>query len=284
MKTTIVLVVGDVRTGTTLITSLLGRYSDVFAAGELHHFKQYREGTYKHQVCECGSSFQLCPLWSRVAKNGADAPSKFELPKSVSGKVLLLLQEALSFTWVLRQQAQWRLATEQTLRLYEHLSKASGRKVIVDSSKWPERAVAIFNYVSDVRIIWMRRDARAVIASKIKRGGISFTLAMLSTLWTSFKIRILLGQVPDGNVLQIRYEELAGAMESTLSRTAVWLRLADDAACVANATALAHQLGGSPRKLSSEHVVRLDDSWKSYYLSASRVKRFVASLVARIER
>jgi hypothetical protein len=78
-KPKVLYLAGAHRSGTTLLTGVLGCYPGIFAAGELHEiWANLLEG----RPCGCGRSLQSCPVWrpvlGEILDGSAQAPSEPE--------------------------------------------------------------------------------------------------------------------------------------------------------------------------------------------------------------
>ena len=62
---------GSGRSGSTLVTTVLGQLPGFFAAGELRYL--WRRGILENRPCGCGSPVADCPLWARVRADLTDA-------------------------------------------------------------------------------------------------------------------------------------------------------------------------------------------------------------------
>src|SRR3954453_12253516 len=74
----VVLVAGSGRSGSTLLTQLLGSLPDTFAVGELRYL--WERGVVEHRLCGCGASLPDCPLWQQILDRtfDGDVPSNVD--------------------------------------------------------------------------------------------------------------------------------------------------------------------------------------------------------------
>src|SRR4051794_41104491 len=84
-KQRVIYLVGAPRSGTTLLTSLLGEVSGVFAAAETRMLWRHLEA----RRCGCGSQARECPIWSQVLNHvqrvtGANPADVVKLQRSAT--------------------------------------------------------------------------------------------------------------------------------------------------------------------------------------------------------
>ena len=69
----VVYIVGWGRSGSTLLTAILGELDGAFAAGELRML--WGRGAIGRRLCGCGRVIPECPIWSQVLERLDDAPA-----------------------------------------------------------------------------------------------------------------------------------------------------------------------------------------------------------------
>lgn len=162
-------VAGDGRSGTTLMSRILGAYPGCIAIGELYDiWAKMIEGK---TLCGCGARFADCSFWNAVlheAFGGADQidPTEFFVLRSsvqAPKHLPLLLYPGLRSSAFSRRMVQYREILE---RLYLAIQTVSGCDVIVDSSKLAAYAVVLSESPAiDLSFIHMLRDSRACVYS-----------------------------------------------------------------------------------------------------------------------
>src|SRR5690606_36893435 len=72
-KKTIIYIMSDVRSGSTLLENILSNSPDIVSVGELHHLDSHlnkgKWGVTWDWKCSCGSEFSDCSFWSTVLEN-----------------------------------------------------------------------------------------------------------------------------------------------------------------------------------------------------------------------
>jgi Sulfotransferase family len=158
----VVYIVGAARSGSTLLTSLLGEFPGFFAAAEtrlLWHGLERRR-------CGCGREALDCAVWTQAIR-GATSRSRLD-PRAVLG-----LQGRTTRLWhlpatLLRSGSSKRLATYADVMsgLYAGLVSATGARVIVDSSKNASEALLLRRIpFVEAHLVHLVRDPRAVVFS-----------------------------------------------------------------------------------------------------------------------
>ncbi len=192
----IVYLLGMARSGSTVLDIALGNHPEMLAVGELENLPG--AGWSKGELCACGSPGDRCAFWSEVrrawnARLGRDdvagylaLQERFTRPRRFHPVPAHLRREAHAPSEAFRSFA------DGTRALYEAIADISGRRIIVDSSKYPPRAYALALIRGlDVRFVHLVRDGRAVAWSLAKAyrkdvaAGIPTDMAPISTLWSS---------------------------------------------------------------------------------------------------
>lgn len=163
---TVVHITGLWRSGSTILDIILGGHDSVEGVGELRHLAL---GWIDGLTCACGEPVRDCPFWAEVharwrRRVGGDKTER-----------LIMLQDQFERTralptllagGVVRRSAAFKEYGELAGALYAAVSEVGGRRIIVDSSKYPGRALALARMPHvDFRIVHLVRDGRAVIWS-----------------------------------------------------------------------------------------------------------------------
>lgn len=170
----VIFVSGKGRSGSTVLSMVLGELDGVVAGGELRFL--WRRGIIENRRCGCGRSFGDCPVWSEVAAHLVGDPG------SVVGEVgPVAAAHDRIFRWssvprllagkrAVRGWDDLRLWGTAAGRLYREVASATGAGVIVDSSKWPVDP-GMLGLVPGIRPIAVQlvRDPRAVAWSWQRR-------------------------------------------------------------------------------------------------------------------
>jgi len=273
-------VAGPGRSGSTLLTDVLGQLEGWTNVGELMFLWRNRtEGSLRS--CGCGALLVDCPFWAAIA---AAAPRALDLDPEV---VDLIYGSRATSRWpglVWRERrhdrafAAWRSALDE---LYGAIAEVSGCHVVIDSSKQPGPGyVATATSVGEVSLLQMTRDPRAVVTSWLApkasedfpeerlfamRPSRSTFDWMAQSTATSLVLR---RRVAAGRSRRLAYEDFAAAPLLEVEGIAGWM---GDAGVGLPFTAPStvviaptHSIAGNPDRLgTSERTIVGDERWRT---------------------
>jgi len=155
---------GDGRSGSTLLDSILSNIDNSISVGECHRFwTRFYEN---ESLCGCSDKIGNCTLWSMVDTELKDQfdwydPSEFE-------KRVREIQYYRNFKRIpsLLSTDEWLHFSEVVTTFYTAISNISEKKVIIDSSKsvsWAYMLQQLGDF--DVRIIHLERNLTSVANS-----------------------------------------------------------------------------------------------------------------------
>ena len=270
---------GASRSGSTLLSMLLGEIDGVVAVGELRYV--WSRGFLQNRLCGCGSPFRECGFWLAVVEEtygSFDRVPVQELKRlHFSTTEIWNLPELLSP--IRRPAFQERLqdlATHLSL-LCSAIQRVSGADTIIDSSKLPSYCY-VLSRMPDVnfRLLHMVRDSRAVAYSfmrKKRKPDIYWTEAymlrfspMQSAIdWDLLNVAaemLRIGRVPYGF---LRYEDLVRHPRESIKEALPWLPeqatafLDDDKLKLGTN----HTVAGNPIRMSKGGLeIRPDIEWR----------------------
>lgn len=273
-------VAGLGRSGSTLLSLMLGQTPGFHAMGEVVHL--WKRGLRENGPCACGQAFLSCPFWTAVGKEAFGGWNQVDVDAILAAQSAVERDRYLPL--LLRPRLITRFAmdlasyTDTLGRLYRAVQVVSGATVLVDSGKHVA-SVFVLRHVSsvDLRLVHLVRDSRGVAHSwtKLKRrsivgeseymarwhpgqsaGRYLFYNALLHALKMAGQRQAL-----------IRYEDLVADPEPVLGRA---VQLCDvggrgfgfldgrDAQLVEN-----HQVGGNPMRFRTGRVSLVaDETWR----------------------
>jgi hypothetical protein len=224
---------GSWRSGSTLLTRVLGSVPGHFAAGELRYL--WTRGVIGNELCGCGRPSSDCELWQAVGERAFGSWKAFDVDRVVR------LQETIDRPRVL---LPWMLAGTgphgDAIReyrsllgtLYGALRDVTGADVIVDSSKNPLYAMLLGRSPGvSLRIVHLIRDSRGVAYSarkKVVRPEIKdgqtfmprYSVTRAGLLWDAYNVLFATLALQGVPVSRLRYESLMedpeGAIEGIL--------------------------------------------------------------------
>ncbi len=294
-KCTVIFVMSDVRSGSTLLENILSKSDETVSVGEMallkNHILRTGPGAKWNWNCSCGSPVTQCTFWT----NALDyiSISKPEFQTAVTWNYRSKKLFAGSFYPPLIKNKLTKLNTRKVNKdaiatnqhIYRNIFRNSGKKFIVDSSKDPVQAY--LTYINrpadfDVKIISLSRDLRAIAASKSKWSVVNQKKQKSLGKWltNSLFYKKICAEVTrlanPGDVITLTYESLAQQTQDQLDAIVRVCGLtpykAPDYMMVEND----HTIAGTPQRFTKRPIT-YDSSWKSVYL-----KKPVLSLFGKI--
>jgi len=232
-------VLGVYRSGTTLLSNLMGQLDGFFCVGELRAI--WRELGLDTARCGCGLPLGACETWQRILGSAYGGMAE---ARKLAPQMLRWQQEALreSHTWqrvpaLIRRRelgsvgVAARCYADGMFDLYRAIASVTGARVIVDSSKEPTDA-ALIRLLPDMSTYFAHivRDPRGTVFSSMRarfgaeepqrsswaRSGYAAMSWMAGNV-SAAAVRRVHG--PKRSLL-IRYEDLVEMPEHTLGRIA----------------------------------------------------------------
>jgi len=282
---TVLLIGGTGRSGSTLLDRLLGELPGFVAVGELRYL--WTETLAENRLCGCGARFLACPFWSEVGTQAfggwdrVDVEEAAVLQHSVARHrhvPFLLAQNAAParYAGLLARYHGMLQATYRAIHL------ASGASVIVDSTKDAAHAFVLRRMPdTDVRVVHLVRDSRGVASSwaKVvpspevvdrKQYMPRFSPLVTGLRWDAYNIMVeSLGWfgIPR---LFLRYEQLMEDPSGALARIAAFAGHPVDARALNVVEAgrarlgIHHTVAGNPMRMTAGPIhVRADEAWRT---------------------
>ncbi len=257
--TRVLFVAGSGRSGSTLVTNLLGQVEGVFAAGELRYL--WQRGAIEDRPCGCGRRFTQCPVWSGVMQQ-VDAD-----PRAVVHALgrRLRMRRLPAMLWRRRVQAHPAISA---------LYAALGDGLVVDSSKLPPYGLLVDGLPGvQTRVLHLVRDPRATAFSWRRKRGLDGPgddrlmsrppVAKAALLWLVWNATTALLWRRSGRYLRVRYEDLVAAPATVMRRIASFAGVPGvvfDGSTVHLAPT--HAVAGNPSRHRTGDVrVVADDEW-----------------------
>jgi hypothetical protein len=275
----VVFIVGTGRSGSTVVSKVLGSTPGFFAGGEVRYI--WERGLLEGRVCSCGEPIDACPVWHRVldeAFEGRDIDVERIARLARAAVRIRALPELL---WRGRRNGLDDDTREYLAildRLYAAVSRVTG-SVLVDSSKLPAYAYLLDRIPSlDLRVLHLVRDPRASAFSwteSAQRHGTrvetdpmdTFPPAKSAALWDLWNgVTLGLWSRTD-RYLRVRYEDFVAHPRATAAQIVAFAGgAADQLPFVDDHTArieLDHLVAGNPnRSTTGLLTVREDDEWR----------------------
>lgn len=228
----VVYIMGIARSGSTILEILLSHGRGVFGAGEITSLIE--DGFLENKLCSCGRLCHDCEVWGlvleRLDMNRAELEAWASLQHKVDWHDGFLRQ--LTGVLPLKDKARYK---ELNRKLLQAITEVTGAAVVVDSSKYAGRGLALARIVeTDVKVICLTRSPAGLMASFQKPNkeeqrpkGVLATTVYYMTVATLLRIAtMILGR---DKVLQVSYESFLEDPQATLRLIESWagIELAD---------------------------------------------------------
>lgn len=234
----VVYIAGAARSGSTVLDTILGNAQGVESVGEL--FKLARSGWAGAEYCSCGEPGDRCPFWTRVRARFEAAGFNVEQYARLSEEVerrrkvsLPLfgtrgrLGPTLGRGFERDRLEPWGRATAELMR---SILDEAGAEVLVDSSKSPERALALSLLPEvDLYLIHLVRDGRGMawslsksiqkdLANGVQREIRGRSVTRTALIWSVVNTQVLrvAKRLPPERKLLLRYEDYLESLETAL--------------------------------------------------------------------
>lgn len=273
----LIYVAGWLRSGTTMLTRMLGSIEGVTAIGEVSGIWNAASGG---EVCSCGAAITECPIWS-AGLQAVDAaygigPAEYSdfaaLTKSVLRSRRCHGLVALRRANVSRWPEDVRRYVEVVGTLLEAVTVATGGDVLVDSSKLPPGLLTLGLIPgAALDVVHIVRDPRAVANSELRSlkkmaAGMASevpgrTILRSAIYWSAGNLAVKWFGRYAQSFTALRYEALASHPASELRSLAHWLGL-EHPPSDAPQLALGHVGVGNPSRFGDPRgAIRPDTAW-----------------------
>jgi sulfotransferase family protein len=278
-KITVIYIISDRRSGSTLLENMLSKSEEIISVGELAmlkgHIDKQGPGVFWSWNCSCGKPVLECEFWGKALNNIYDenfqTKTKWPFKSAKITMASFFPKSACKTLWEFINTKP-NLDTINILNaIYKSVSDLSSKKIIVDSSKDPMQALAISKCKNiNPKYIWLTRDIRAITYSKIKRAKInkSSDKRGLRTLATTLFFKKLCASaihcLKKYNTLTISYEALAANPQLELNRICNYFGLKNYNAPDYMELSNDHTIGGTLGRFERRPVAE-DTTWKIFY-------------------
>lgn len=279
---TLVFIAGHGRSGSTLVSRVLGHVPGFCAVGELRYL--WEQGVRGNRLCGCGQRFLECEFWTSVGKHAFGGWELVDLDEARRLHRTIVRNRYLPWQLMPWLNRPFRRRMERYAALmddlYRGIRAASGAQVIVDSSKFPSSAFLLRHVPGlDVRTVHLVRGSQGVCHSwarrveRADRGGRLMARhhpvqAALEWLWFNACTEVL--RLLRMRVTLLRYEDFVAAPRPEMERVLDFCgRPGGDerlAHVGADSVVLAadHSVAGNPMRVRTGPLpLRLDDEWRT---------------------
>lgn len=289
----VIYIMGAGHSGSTLLDIVLSNHRNVVGVGEL--YKLHRSGWHRddNRRCSCGKSIHDCAFWRSIheklsAVEDGHVDNYLNLQRKYERNFTAWLRLTFPHPRVMSGLSDY---GRRTAELLEAIKEASGKSVIVDSSKIPRRAYALLQNPSvDLRVIHLVRDGRACIWSQMKprakdvEGGSPRDFEPVPAIrttrnWisTNLQAEAVRAKMSSENFVRVRYEDFVRFSDDTLADIGriTGLDLEDVAADLRYSRPMSagHSVGGNRIRMCTGLTLNPDFAWTKG-LSETENRRF----------
>lgn len=273
------------RCGSTFTDMFLGGHSRAASLGEINFLgKEIAQ----NQACACGAAVKDCGHWGRVFDElamltGLDMraqPYAFHLWDALAWNGVDTRRQTPAFklavylrkTWLeLRRRSGNRLpllssqvlGLRNKIMLYETVARQWSKQVVIDSSKNAREAAELNRLMPGrVKVVLVTRDGRGAYLSR-RFAHRSRRESLYG--WMNYYRRalpLLEKQIKPGDLMILRYEDLAADPENAGRRLCEFVGLDFEAGMLDLATTTRHIVNGNDTRFSAGKGIRLDERWR----------------------
>jgi hypothetical protein len=225
----VIAISGSGRSGSTLLSLVLSQGPGCFNLGQM---RQLWDSFAQDRPCSCGATLRACPVYSAVvpsalAEYGGLAPDAMASRAAAfqrAAEALLDWGDPEARAALRADHAGFLEPLGATLR---HVSRQSGAKLFVESSKLPAMALA-FDLLdgTDLRVLNLVRDPRAVACSWYRRKPSVTAMLRNMRKWQRRQRRLERWRHGLGaRYMVLRYEDFAARPRDTLAQVLQWAGL-----------------------------------------------------------
>ena len=250
-KIKILYVIGSGRSGSTVISTVLGNDKSIVNAGEVYNYKWFFDSAIQNnRKCSCQSDLLSCRYWDEVRK----------LTKSSIGDDLPDLK--------IRNKKQF---IKNNLAVFQSICKVSKKHILLDSSKRVYR-LSLLEKSDEIELVILHlvRDVRAYAYSsfktEIKKGASNLVYFKKASSWFIKNLFVYIKNFHKPNYLLIRYEDFVLNPDRNLSKIYDKLKIEssimDD--LLNSKQSESHQFSGNSRVFDQSNInLKLDTRYLS---------------------
>lgn len=293
----VVYIIGDNRSGSTLLDYLIASHPDAVSIGEVHHLHghYYKKGTGKSLdwKCSCGEYVQECKFWSRILVKinfNESFRTKISIPK------LKFVKKIKQFFFLKKTLENPNMAEKGKImatnrwRIYEAVKEQTRKKIIIDSSKSAVEAYYLNKYKKgSIYFLYINRDIHEVALSKKNRMmelnkiyGLK-EISIYKIILASYRIRrninlilnLIKNNSDENNTKEINYLNLTKDPKNEIFHICQFLNIpyfkVPTETNIYNSSL--HVLSGSPSRYKRKPIAP-DNRWKKFYKDNKKAKFF----------
>ena len=261
-KITVIYIVGSGRSGSTILSSLLGANNKIINVGELYNFRRFfQTANEKNRFCECGAQLLDCEFWKSVRK---------------------ILEKKVGDALVDLKSSDLKIHQENNLAILLAIKEVSGRSVILDSSKRIYRAERLQKIKEiNVELIHLVRDVRAYAYSskltEMKKGASRLIYFKKVFQWVRNNSYLYFTNFFKKNYTFIKYEDFVCNADNIIAKIIQNIDFEENDS-VDSKNDYAHQFSGNSRVFDQKEIVLKLDS--RYQANVTFIEWWVATIIS----
>lgn len=278
--------------GSTLLGLLLADHPQVVFCSQLSDLST---ATARGEHCTCGAPFAECEFWRSIAEqlsNRANVSISFDVETTLRDAVphpatavrageragarlarqLISLRPTQSMLAVAARvsphAAHMSDVAAAVATVAAAVGVATGAALVVDATKYAEVVAARVAADPALRLVHLVRDARGVMASRMRRRGDSPALAAKTWVVHNLRLLAIAATLPRDRVLRLRYEDVCADPRAQVRRVLQFAGVAVSDQRPADAMLQLHKrsqhlVGGNPMRFSfDDDTIALDERWR----------------------
>ncbi len=287
------------RSGTTLLSNILGEVDGFFSPGEIWNL--WQRGLVDNRICGCGKPFLDCEFWSTVLEKAFGDLSQLDINRVLAEKDKLRnLEILMSMLPGGKQHLDTKLQgfLPYIRHLYEAIQQVSDCRVIVDASKIPINAYLLANLPNvELYILHIVRNPHAVAYSWMTTTHYDplksmymdrFSPVHSTLIWSARNLLVQMLWGASKHYLLLRYEDFIKEPQATLTNIIQFCE--EEPADLPFITedmvelGLNHNVSGNPNRFNTGQVkLSLDSRWETQmnWKDKTLVNAMFLPLVAR---
>ncbi|HED37759.1 MAG TPA: hypothetical protein ENI76_05885 [Ignavibacteria bacterium] len=243
-----------------MIDLVMDSHSKIAGVGELSHYCKHLP---TDEPCSCGERLKNCSFWQKVFKNIDCSKLKIFYRSGVN-----FLLNKKKYLYYAGKEKEFN--ADEYVRLIEKVYKNilfySGKEVVFDSSKDPDRAEAIIRFGKDLDIVLLHlvRNGKGVSYSNIRLGRSSFRF-MKKWLFLNLKIEIIKLRNRKVKNIFVSYEDFTKNQKEVLCYILSSFDLLFEPEMLNIRNYTHHQPGGNFKLRITEKssIIKTDEVWKT---------------------
>jgi hypothetical protein len=263
MAKTIIYIMSDLRSGSTLLENVLSNAPNILSVGELHHLNSYlyhkKVGRTSRWKCSCGKSFENCVFWSKIISTLKDRDVEIS-------KTAIIPDNKYSSENSIHKKENKRVI-KLIDEIYSAIFHEYNINYIIDSSKTPWQGMGLYSYSDfNIKIIYLKRDIRAVTLSKLKwtkklhNNNRNIYKTLKYTKSYDNEIKKYIKQIKSKDIIKVKYEQLAKSTNKTIKIVTRKYNMPQYDVPEYMEYNNKHSVGGTPNRFEKSKI-KYDSSW-----------------------